>query len=88
LKQQEGYNFDRGKSLETSYFNTDNDVNIANQNRSNLVADYNRKQDARSKYQLQRNAIWADNIMKNKTDYGQWKANEENERDAALSSYN
>lgn len=61
---------------------------IANQNRSNLVADWNRRLDAKSKYQLQRNAIWADNTLKNWTDYGHWKANEENERDAALSSYN
>ena len=88
LKQQEGHNFDRGKSLETSYFNNDSATNIANQNRTNLIADYNRRKDAKSKYQLQRNAIWADNWMKNRTDFGQWKANEENEYDASLSAYN
>lgn len=88
LQQQEGYNRDRMKALEVANGNIDSATAVANQNRSNLVADWNRRLDAKSKYQLQRNAIWADNTLKNWTDYGHWKANEENERDAALSSYN
>lgn len=88
LKQQEGYNFDRGKSLETAYFNSDADNRIANINRQNLVADWNRRMDAKSKYQWTRNNIKSDFINKTWTDFQQWAANEKNERDSALASYN
>lgn len=61
---------------------------VANQNRTNLIADWNRRLDARSKYQWTRNNIKSDFINKTWTDYQQWAANEKNERDSALAAYN
>ena len=88
LKQQEGYNQDRQKALETSWYNNAARTEIGNQNRTNLVADFNRKLDAKSKYQQVRNNIKSDFINKTWTDFQQWAANEKNERDSALASYN
>ena len=88
LKQQEGYNQDRQKVLETSWYNNAARTEIGNQNRINLVADFNRKLDAKSKYQQVRNNIKSDFINKTWTDFQQWAANEKNERDSALASYN
>lgn len=61
---------------------------VANQNRANLIADWNRRLDAKSKYQWTRNNIKSDFINKTWTDFQQWAANEKNERDSALASYN
>lgn len=61
---------------------------VANQNRSNLIADWNNKLNAKSKYQWTRNNIKSDFINKTWTDYQQWAAGEKNERDSALSAYN
>ena len=44
--------------------------------------------DAKSKYQWTRNNIKSDFINKTWTDFQQWAANEKNERDSALASYN
>lgn len=88
LKQQEGYNQDRENLLNTAYFNSEAFNRIANENRINLAADWNRRLDAKSKYQLTRNNIKSDFINKTWTDYQQWAAGEKNERDSALASYN
>lgn len=72
----------------TGNYNKLQSTNTANTNRQNLVADWNRRLDAKSAYQTNRTAVLQDNIVKNATDYGNYKAQEENERDAALSKWN
>lgn len=88
LAKTENYNKSVQEGQATANQDTLAQTQTANTNNQNLTVDFNQKLDAKRQYNATKAGIISDNILKTTADYGKWKVQQENERDAQLNARN
>ena len=88
LTKTEDYNKSIQKGQATADQNTLTQTEIANTNNQYLASDFNQKINAKRQYNATKAGIISDNILKTTADYGKWKTQQEDERDAQLNARN